>query len=1236
MKKSIILSALIALAIGHACQAQTFTPYAAGTADIYASAKANYPNGLYNSGSTVLLNDLEDHNWTLYSDPESPITSLYPRNVQIIYNGYGKIFNGNGTVGDMSVEQPAALTDKFVDMTPGQNGQTVGVGAATAAERAANRFVYLKTLERSWPFPSETRFAERAIANPFYVRPTYGAVGSAVALQAEPHSDPWRGFYRWRLKSVAGGSIYTEESGGTPLAVGDLVKADQLLWYQPTNNSQTNANNELSMAVEFEAVWTRAYILYNGLAAFNSTSSLPGRSTELNFVLYHYENTTGYTMSPGSAPATFTAVFPNGTNDGIAPFGGTLPNTMPNLHTSGNYTLSHPLKLEYVKMHCYNRTFAAGGNSVTFGRGVQFASSDPGYWFAGLRKAACNDDLTGDQAPVLRFESGHLATTEIVGGGYNSDANNSLIETTCIFGSDYDRAIGDNTQLTLTHGIQGGSYEVYHYPNTAANRNRKVLNIIFKSGTHSVRRSQNKALAYYSTTRSIYVGTQATGTLNQHYLGHRTLIVEGGELADILGGRTGYDADRRPDDGYPDTYIRFKGGVSDGFIGGAAQHIRGGGDPLIICTGGTLKGYIAAGANATYIRNQYAVNDLDPGSICSGDLLGNTHVYVGGYFHVSMEGDTILGAQKGCIFASGCGFNYSDQRTNAIRSRGVVNNSTVVVADHAVIDRHVFGGGNFGNVKEGGTATIYITGGTIHGKVFGGGNKNKLPHGHVDITMKDGTVLGGIYGGSNIKGLVTGDISVKVLGGTVGLSGCHDSLGNVFGAGYGENTEVTGSVDVVVGKDTSHRWHIDNPLVHSSVYGGSCLGAYSNAGHPISVRTWNGRIKGSVFGAGYGSASTTNGNTQVNIMGTTHVEGNVYGGGNLGKTSGNTRVVIGNDARYFTLTVASNNDAMGTTSGGGAYLADALASLRAIPSVGHRFKQWNDGSTENPRTVTVHADASYTAEFEVPRIHTITVAVADGQAAMGTVEGGGDYPADRVVRINATHTLGYLFKQWNDGNTDNPRYITVAGDASYSAEFELLPAGWVDMGLPSGLLWAECNLGAASPEQFGDYYAWGETTTKSSYNKYNYVHCIDSLLHLTKYCSRSDRGYNGYFDTLITLEPVDDVATAVLGGKARMPLGSEWKELIDNTTLTSETLNGVAGCRLTSKTNGSSIFIPFAGQISTNGLVYTGTYALFWTSSLGTEDPRTARSVWFEDLSAYANSYATRSVGYPIRAVRKN
>ena len=884
MRKRTLVLALLALATGLAATAQSFTPYTAGTADIYAAAKANYPSGVYNNKTTVVLNDLEDHNWTLYSDTESPIRSLYPRNIQIIYSGQGKYYTQSGASSTLEREQPASLTADFADLTSAAHHQ-VGIGSV-GDERSANRLVYLKTLERGWPYPSQNRFACRAIANPFSRRPTSLAAGT-ITPQAAVRNAIWLGFYRWRLKSVDGGSIYTQESGGTPLAVGDLVKADQLLWYQPTNNSQTNANNELSMAVEFEAVWTRAYLLYTGEAALTTANGLIGNSMELNFVVYRYESTSPIIASANSVPATYTSIFPNGTTDGVTTFDGTFPAALATVRM--NVNLTNPIRMEYMKMEGGTYIFTARGNSVTFGRGLQYAANDLGLAFVGLNRSTFSGDFTGDNAPFFRFESGRHSTIEFVGVRGLSAVP---IESYTIFGNDYDRALGDNTKLTVTRAMQGGTGHLYNYPNTEANRNRKVLNVVFKSGHHAVTRPELSAVGYYTTGHSIFLGSQLSTTLNNTYLGHRVLIIEGGRWADILGARTGYNDECRPNDGHPDIYIRYRGGTNDGFIGGAAQHIRGGGNPVVICTGGRLDGYIAAGANATRIARDYAANN-DTASICSGDLLGNTNVYVGGNFHVSMTGDTILGAEKGCIFASGCGFDYGNDRDNAIRSRGEVNNSTVVVADHALIDRNVFGGGHMGNVKPGGTATIYIAGGTVNGKVFGGGNRNKLTHGHVNIIMKDGTVRGGIHGGSNNKGLVSGDISVRVEGGTVGYDNCTEELGNVYGCGYGEATMATGDVRVTIGKEAGKASHQHNPVIHQSVYGGGYQGTYNATGHTFYVKTWNGLIKNSVFGAGHGTKAVVTGDTEVQILGTTHVVKNVYGGGNMGKVVGNTHVQIG-------------------------------------------------------------------------------------------------------------------------------------------------------------------------------------------------------------------------------------------------------------------------------------------------------------------------------------------------------
>ena len=101
---------------------------------------------------------------------------------------------------------------------------------------------------------------------------------------------------------------------------------------------------------------------------------------------------------------------------------------------------------------------------------------------------------------------------------------------------------------------------------------------------------------------------------------------------------------------------------------------------------------------------------------------------------------------------------------------------------------------------------------------------------------------------------------------------------------------------------------------------------------------------------------------------------------------------------------------------------------------------------------------------------------------------------------------------------------------------------WVDLGLPSGLLWYSVNLGAAAPEHYGDYYAWGETKTKEDYSWSTYAYGSASN-QLTKYCNNSEYGLDGYTDNLTTLQSSDDAATAVIGKGARIPTKDEWQEL---------------------------------------------------------------------------------------------
>ena len=192
---------------------------------------------------------------------------------------------------------------------------------------------------------------------------------------------------------------------------------------------------------------------------------------------------------------------------------------------------------------------------------------------------------------------------------------------------------------------------------------------------------------------------------------------------------------------------------------------------------------------------------------------------------------------------------------------------------------------------------------------------------------------------------------------------------------------------------------------------------------------------------------------------------------------------------------------------------------------------------------------------------------------------------------------------------------------------------YVDLGLPSGTLWATCNVGANSPEEYGDYFAWGETQPKSVYNWSTYQYCKGSNKKLTKYCNKSRYGNKGFTDNLTTLLPEDDAATANWGTGWCMPTDEQWKELTNNTTVTWATQNGVEGRRFTAS-NGNTLFLPLAGHHHESNFEYSGSYAIYWSSSLYTDQPDYAWylvSLVYYDASVITSS---RSFGRSVRAVR--
>ena len=211
----------------------------------------------------------------------------------------------------------------------------------------------------------------------------------------------------------------------------------------------------------------------------------------------------------------------------------------------------------------------------------------------------------------------------------------------------------------------------------------------------------------------------------------------------------------------------------------------------------------------------------------------------------------------------------------------------------------------------------------------------------------------------------------------------------------------------------------------------------------------------------------------------------------------------------------------------------------------------------------------------------------------------------------------FVYTLANSNGGDNP-----GGGLNYEE--------WVDLGLPSGLLWASCNIGASSPEEFGDYYAWGETTTKDPYTWITYKYCYGEF-SMTKYCTKSNYGYNGFTDNLTSLESMDDAATQKLGNGARIPTKAEWEELIDNTTVEWTTVNNVNGKKFTAD-NGSSIFLPAAGFYREFRLESSGSSGIYWSSSLYNA-PNMAWD-FFVQMDRHGIGESYRYEGLSVRPVR--
>ena len=726
-----------------------------------------------------------------------------------------------------------------------------------------NEMIYYKTLEKTVPGMTGN-YPYTVISNPFSKRPR------------KNNTTGTNGFYGFAGWKVIDGGEYISEYGDN-----DVLPLDVTIHFTGLDTDYTP--NCTSGEIIFEATWTEATVS-RGTSAPTITSG----TYETNFWVL--------SGNPGNAvtvPAncTMTARYPDGSSSWDGSF-------TREITAGGNNS-----KVEWVNMNSTSNVDAAG-YTFTMGRGI-VNSGNGGTLYGVSSNKACEN--------TVKIESGTYNNLYNFG---NQISSTNAVDQLMILGCDYDRAKNDNNKLKIRSNMYVGS-------SIQLNRSSNSLYVrtYIKSGNFgsTVTVSGNNSYTGAGGSNTYYYSVSGT-----HNAGRRYLCMEGGRIDGIAGGMDETNSQTTTDRAFD---LRVRGTAQiDGVVYGAAEFAGARGTRTLIFTGGTINGWIAAGANGTRTDG--------------GQLNGASYLYFGGKAtaETATSNQVMNRAVGGNVFGAGCGYSGSS-------SSGQVQLGTnVVVADESYVERGVYGGGSYGYTTS--TSKIFILGGHVEGKdggvsgttysasitggVFGGACQNQ--GGTVNITMTGGKVEGGVYGGSNATGTLSGSVTMKINGGQVGTS---SSTANIHGGGYGNSTTVSGNVTMTIGSSTSAT---DWAKVYGNVYGGSALGTvngnatitmnkgeiYGNlfggalgdntyaaqVGGNVTVTVNGGKVTGAVFGCNDANG-TPKGTVTVTINGTdaTTRDGNgnkiyalqgVYGGGNLAHynpttaTNGYPKVIINN------------------------------------------------------------------------------------------------------------------------------------------------------------------------------------------------------------------------------------------------------------------------------------------------------------------------------------------------------
>lgn len=318
-------------------------------------------------------------------------------------------------------------------------------------------------------------------------------------------------------------------------------------------------------------------------------------------------------------------------------------------------------------------------------------------------------------------------------------------------------------------------------------------------------------------------------------------------------------------------------------------------------------------------------------------------------------------------------------------------------------------------------------------------------------------------------------------------------------------------------------------------------------------------------------------------------------------------------------------------------------TLTATPDEGYVLNYWsvngNIVSYKNPYTATILSDTEFIAHFkkqnggadfdiiegEVVEGEHFFIEINDEEGMVST------YIQRNEVTLISKPKEGYEFVCYRIGDkevsTNSIFTIEITELTHISVIFRyILNDGYVDLGL--SVKWATCNLGANSPEEYGDYYAWGETSPKDAFYWDSYKYSNGDKI--TKYLTNSE---HGVVDNKTVLEKSDDAAYANLGGNWRMPTKAEFDELEKACTWEFTYLNGVYGAMATSTKNGNTIFFPCAGFNDEGKFQSVGSIGGYWSSSLHLGYNDVGYGFYVEPNNLECGPISVRSSGLSVRAV---